>query len=102
MNRWDIWNVVLFGVIPVLSVVIVFCVKRKFLWVAPLISTALYVIANIIAMPSLLSYILSVTNNEYRAMFLGIAVPMHFVIALILTIIAYIVAHILKQKQNSK
>ena len=96
MNQWDIWNIFVFGVIPVLSVVIVFCVKRKFLWVAPLISTALYVIANIIAMPSVLRY------NEYRVMFFGICIPMHFVIAVVLTVIAYVVAHIPKPKQNSK
>lgn len=96
MNQWDIWNIFVFGIIPILSVVIVFYVKRKFLWVAPLISTALYVIANIIAMPSILSY------NEYRAMFFGICIPMHFVIAVVLTVIAYIAAHITKSKQSRK
>lgn len=96
MNLWDIWNVLVFCVIPVLSVAIVFCVKRKHLWAAPLISTALYVIANIIVMPSILS------TNEYRAMFFGICIPMHIVIAVILTVIAYIAAHILKLMQNSK
>ena len=96
MNWWNIWNVLVFGVIPVLSVIIVFCVKRRFLWATPLLSTALYVIVNIIAMPSILSY------NEYRAMFFGICIPLHFVIIVALTVIAYIMAHILKQKQNNK
>lgn len=92
----DWWNISVFGVIPVLSVVIFFCVKRKFLWAAPLISTALSVIVSVIAMPSILS------DNEHRNMFWGISIPMHFVIAVALTVIAYIVAHILKQKKNSK
>ena len=59
----DWWNISVFGVIPVLSVSIVFCFKRKFLWATPLISTALSVIVSLTAMPSILS------NNEYRAMF---------------------------------
>ena len=35
------WNVTVFGLIPILSVAIIFYFKRKFLWAAPLISTAL-------------------------------------------------------------
>lgn len=34
----DWWNILIFGVIPVLTVVIMFIVKRKLLWIAPLIS----------------------------------------------------------------
>lgn len=88
----DWWNISIFGVIPVLSVVIVFCFKRKFLWAAPLLSTALSVIVSLAAMPSILS------NNEYRAMFFGISMPIHVVIVMVLTTIAYFVAHMLKQK----
>lgn len=92
----DWWNISVFGIIPVLSVIIIFCVKRKFLWAAPLISTILSVIVSIIAMPSILS------DNEYRNMFFGISIPMHFVTAVVLTLIAYIVKHILNRKQNCK
>ncbi len=62
----DWWNVSVFGIIPVLSVLLVFFVKRKLLWVAPLISTVLSVVISVIAMPSFLS------NREARAMFLSL------------------------------
>ena len=86
------WNISVFIIIPVLSVVIVFFVKKKLLWTAPLISTGSSVIVSIIAMPSIVSY------GEHRAMFFMLAVPIHLVISVILTVIAYFAAHILKQK----
>jgi len=91
---WNWWNASLFCVIPILSVVIVFFIKRKFLWIAPLISTVLSVVISIIPMPSLLS------NREHRAMFFGIAIPIQLVIVIILTVIAYLVAYILKRRKK--
>lgn len=90
----DWWNILIFGVIPVLSVLLVFIVKRKILWIAPLISTVFSIVVSMIAMPSLLS------NNEHSAMFWGISIPIHLVIVVILTAIAYLVAYILKRKQK--
>ena len=91
---WNWWNTSLFCIIPILSVVIVFFIKRKFLWIAPLISTVLSVVISIIPMPSLLS------NREHRAMFFGIAIPIQLVIVIILTVIAYLVAYILKRRKK--
>lgn len=91
---WNWWNASLFCIIPILSVVIVFFIKRKFLWIAPLISTVLSVVISIIPMPSLLS------NREHRAMFFGIAIPIQLVIVIILTVIAYLVAYILKRRKK--
>lgn len=90
----DWWNISLFCIIPILSVVIIFFVKRKLLWIAPLISTVLSVVISMIAMPSILSY------SEHRAMFFGIAIPIHLLIVIILTVIAYFVAYILKRKKT--
>jgi len=49
----DWWNVSVFGVIPVLTVLLLFCVNRKNLWSAPIISTILTVIISLIAMPTI-------------------------------------------------
>ena len=91
---WNWWNASLFCIIPILSVVIIFFIKRKFLWIAPLISTVLSVVISIIAMPSMLS------NREHRAMFFGIAIPIQLVIVIILTVIGYLVAYILKRRKK--
>ena len=95
--KFDIswWNMSVFCIIPILSVVIMFFVKRKLLWISPLISTILSVVISIIAMPSILS------NNEHRAMFFGISIPIQFIIVIAITVIAYIIAYILKRKQKS-
>ena len=90
----DWWNVSVFCIIPILVVVIIFFIKRKFLWIAPLISTVLSVIISMIAMPSIISY------SEHRAMFFGIVIPIQLVVVIILTVIAYFVAYILKRKQK--
>lgn len=88
------WNILVFCIIPIFSVVIIFILKRKLLWVAPLISTVLSVVVSMIAMPSILR------NNEHRAMLFGIAIPIQLGIVIILTVISYLVAYILKRKQK--
>ena len=89
----DWWNVSVYGVIPVLTVVTIFFVKRKLLWLAPLISTGVSFLISVMAMPSILSV------SEYRG-FLLWAMILHFAIAIILTIIAYITVYILKRKRE--
>ena len=79
----DWWNISVFGVIPVLSVALVFFFKRKYLWTAPLISAALSVIVSIAAMPSILS------DNEHRNMFFGISLVIHLAVVIALTLLAY-------------
>lgn len=58
----DWLNILIFGVIPVLAVVIMFLVKRKMLWVTPIISTVLAFIAYTIAIEPTMAEIFS--NNE--------------------------------------
>ena len=87
------WNVTVFGLIPILSVAIIFYFKRKFLWAAPLISTALSIIVSIAAMPGILS------DKEHQALFFGISIPIHLVVVISLTGIAYIIAFVIKRKR---
>ena len=91
----DWYNIVIFGVIPIASVTLMYFIKRKLLWIAPLISTILAVVVTIIDLPTILTY------GEHRAMFFILVVPGHFVIGIILTVIAYVVGYILKQKKTN-
>ncbi len=86
----DWWNISLFGIIPVFTVVLIFLVKRKLLWTAPFISTIISVIISIVAMPDIL------IEGEYRALF-GISMLFHLAIVVFLTMIAYLVAHIIRK-----
>ena len=88
------WNAVFFGIIPILTVALIFFVKKNLLWTAPLVSTVLGVAISVISMPTIISY------SEHRAMFFVLVVPGHFVIGIILTAAAYFVAHIPKQKKK--
>ena len=94
----DWWNILIFGIIPALTVVVIFIVKRKLLWIAPLISTVFAVIAVLIAL-SPITIVEVFSNNEWRGFFL-LAMLMHLVITVVLTVIAYFSAYILKQKQK--
>ena len=88
------WNILIFGVIPVLAVVVIFIVKRKLLWAAPLISTALALITYMAALvPMTITELFS--NGEWRGFFL-LAIFMHLVITVVLTAIAYFIAYILR------
>lgn len=88
------WSIIFWGLIPILTVVAVFFVKRKLLWISPFVSTALAVVYSAIEMPTIISY------GEHRAMFFILVMPGHIVIGIILTAIAYLVAHLLKQKRK--
>lgn len=92
----DWYNIVIFGVIPILSVALIFYIKKKLLWIAPFLSTALSIAVTVIAMPTILTY------SEHRAMFFALVVPGHFVIGIILTVIAYVLGYVLKQKNKAK
>lgn len=88
----DWWNASVFGVIPILAVVCLFCFKRKHLWFAPIISTILAVVISLIAMPAILE------DREASNMFFKLALPIHIVITLILTAVAYGISFVLKKK----
>lgn len=96
----DLLNVLIYVVIPLLTVVIIFFVKRKLLWVAPLISTALVFITYIMAFKVSgieISYLFG--YSESRAFFL-LAMLIQLVIVITLTAIACFVAYILKRKKK--
>ncbi len=97
----DWWNILIFGVIPVLAVVIIFIAKRKMLWAAPLISTALAFITYIIALELINPYEMLefFSNNEWRGFFI-LAMLIHLVIVVVMTVIAYLVVYILKRKHK--
>ena len=96
----DLINILIFGIIPALTVAAIFIVKRKWLWIAPLISTVLAFITELIVIVlSSITIVEFFNNNEWRG-FLLLAMLIHLVIAIVLTVIAYFVAYILKQKQK--
>lgn len=86
------WNISVFYIIPIASVVFFFFWKRKYLWMAPLISTAISVVISLLAMPSILS------DAEHRNMFFGISIMLHILIAVVLTVIAYAASRFLAKK----
>ena len=93
---WQMWNILIFGIIPALTVTVIFMGKRKLLWTAPFVSTAVSFAAYMMALaPITIAEIFS--NNEWRAFFI-LAMLMHLGIVVVLTIIAYIAAYIRKRK----
>lgn len=91
---WNWWNISIFCIIPIFSVVTVYFLKRKFLWAAPLVSTGLSIIVSIIAMPSILRI------NEHRAMFFGIVIPIQLGVVITITVIVYLITYIFKWKKK--
>lgn len=84
-----------FGIIPVLTVLFLVCVKRKHLWSTPVISTVLAIIIGLIAMPSI------VEGGEAANMFFKLVIPAHFLITLILAGVAYGISFILGKKNQN-
>jgi len=96
MYNW--WNILIFGVIPVLTVAVIFTVKRKLLWTAPLISAVLAFITYMIALVPV-TMVEIFHNHEWRG-FLFLAMSMQLVITVVLTVAAYFAAYILRRKQK--
>ena len=94
----DLINILIFGIIPALTVAVIFIVKRKLLWVAPLISAVLAFITYMIAL-SPITIVELFSNNEWRGFFL-LAMLMQLAVTVVLTVIAYFAAYILKRKQK--
>lgn len=89
-----LWELLVFTGFPLISVVIMFFIKKKLLWISPFISTALCVGYSVVIMdPSILS------KDGHRAIFLGITVPMQFAICSAFTVCAYIVCYLLKKRK---
>ena len=96
MYGW--WNILIFGVIPVLTVAAIFIVKRKFLWTAPLVSAVLALIAYRRALVPI-TMVEIFHNNEWRG-FLFLAMSMQLAITVVLTLAAYFAIYVLKRKQK--
>lgn len=90
------WNISVFCIIPIVSVVFFFLWKRKYLWMAPLVSVVISVVISLFAMPSILS------DAEHRNMFFGISVMLHILIVVVLTVIAYVAAYFWDRKGKKK
>ncbi len=99
MHWWQYWwNILAFVVIPILTVMIIFIVKRKQLWIAPLISTVLAFITYSISLAPT-SIIDVFNNNEWRVFFI-LVLLMQLGVTVALTLIAYFTAYILKRRRQ--
>ena len=97
MDKYDVLTVLIFVVIPVISVSVLFFMKRKLLWIAPLLSIMLaFVVYAVTLEPSIIK---AFSNNEWRG-FLLLALLIQFSIAVLLTAVGYLLGHILKRKNK--
>lgn len=97
MDKYDVLNILIFVVIPVISMSVLFFWKRKLLWIAPLLSVMLaFAVCAITLEPSIIKIF---SNNEWRG-FLLLALLMQFGIAVLLTAVGYLIGYILKRKNK--
>lgn len=97
MDKYDVLNILIFVVIPVISMSVLFFRKLKLLWIAPLLSVMLaFAVYAITLEPSIIKIF---SNNEWRG-FLLLALLMQFGIAVLLTAVGYLIAYILKRKNK--
>lgn len=90
------WNISVFCIIPIISVIFFFLWKRKYLWMAPLISTLISIAISLLAMLSILS------DAEHRNMFFGISIMLQILIAVVWTVLAYVAAYFWDRKGKKK
>ncbi|HAS92929.1 MAG: hypothetical protein BGO41_07185 [Clostridiales bacterium 38-18] len=88
----DLWQVLVFFTFPVASVLLMFFLKRKALWISPIISTGLSIIYSILVMPDLLTV-------PESSIFWRISIPMQLIVVIFFTAIAYIFSWLLKRRR---
>ena len=95
----DLWSIVRFLLIPVLTVVITFLINRKALWIAPLISLLLAFITCLISSGSIasMSKISAFFGSNERMWYLFMTLLLNFGIVTILALFAYFIAYIFKR-----
>ncbi len=87
----DSWQVLIFFIFPITSVLLMFFLKRKVLWISPIISTGLSIIYSLLVMPDLLTV-------PESSIFWRISIPMQLVVVIFFTAIAYIFSWLLKKR----
>ena len=88
----DLWQVLVFFTFPVASVLLMFFLKRKVLWISPIISTGLSIIYSLLVMPDLLTV-------PESSIFWRISIPMQLIVVIFFTAIAYIFSWLLKRRR---
>ena len=86
----NLFCTVIFILIPILSVLLFVLLKRKFLWIAPLLSTALVSVLTLIVMGPLFWI------DESIGVFFYIIVPVQFIITVAWALLAYAAVRILR------
>lgn len=86
----DSWQILIFFIFPITSVLLMFFLKRKVLWISPIISTGLSIIYSILVMPDLLTV-------PERFIFWRVTIPMQLVVAIFVTVIAYTFSWLFKK-----
>ena len=81
----DSWQVLIFFVFPIISVLFMFFLKRNALWISPIISTGLSIIYSLLVIHNLLTV-------PESSIFWKISIPMQLVVVIFFTAIAYIIS----------
>lgn len=93
------WNVSVFGLIPIFSLVLLFCFNRKFLWSAPIVSIILaIVVSGIWSLTTLNS--LELLIGDHSNLFWFMIIPTNFLISSVITVITYGISTLSKNKQH--
>lgn len=87
-------NILQFLVLPLVTVILFYAVKRKYLWTAPIVSSAVWLLLWTIFEPITWKY------AEYWQMLLFICLPLHFMSAALYTLSAYLLLWILKRRKK--
>jgi hypothetical protein len=81
----DSWQVLISFIFPITSVLLMFFLKRKILWISPIISTGLSIIYSLLVIHNLLTV-------PESSIFWKISIPMQLVVVIFFTAIAYIIS----------
>ena len=87
----DSWQVLIFFVFPIISVLFMFFLKRNALWISPIISTGLSIIYSLLVMTDLLTV-------PERFIFWRVTIPIQLVVAIFVTVMAYIFSWLFKKR----
>jgi len=88
-GKIELYQILFLLIIPVGTPILMFFIKRKLLWVSPIMALVIGLILTVLFYPSIFTDIFTNSNDITTRYWLMLVVPAHCIISMIATAICY-------------
>ena len=97
-GKIELYQILLLLIIPLGTPILMFFVKRKLLWVSPIMALIIGLILTVLFFPSIFTDIFTNNDDTTTGYWLMLVLPAHFIISVIATAICYATSRFRKNR----